>query len=398
MSKDEIRQIPRVVILFIYVAILFLINWIVFDQWYPPFGVKGFWFYASLLSLLLGSHLITPYYNKPVDAIAYGVPAFIALMLINAWGTWNATEKTVFLIGMLFCLIVAIVAFVSILLKDSKHDFIKNISECCRYFSDYFGSPKVVYSVVLLLSLYLFHRQSARELFFIGIAWALTVALHPCETLYRFFKKVKSIWSMGIPSHIVGEIAAYQIPGIVLIRQRKQKHLPFATPLLINDPQTSVRVGVSLDYVGRDEGILLRAIEIRESINPDDSYLNLATAYENSVLKLEPELSNSESKKIQDLLPEFKQLVGIVAPETSVERLYFEVVQESDIEEGTLVETIVGKDKVLYQIVDGLTKEEIVSQKNTFGYARAQAQKIGIWNEEERKFIHAKWLPQLNAP
>ena len=58
MSKNEIRQIPRVLILLLYIAILFCVNWFAFGSWCPLFGVKGFWFYASLLSLLLGSHLV----------------------------------------------------------------------------------------------------------------------------------------------------------------------------------------------------------------------------------------------------------------------------------------------------------------------------------------------------
>ena len=415
MAKDDIRQIPRVIILFCYIAILFIINWFAFDSW-PQFGDKGFWFYVSLLSLLIGNHLVTPYYNKPVDAIAYGVPAFIALLLINDWNAWTIMERFVFLAGIIFCLAIVIIAFTSILLKDSAVDYRKNTSEVCRFFSDYFGNPKVVYSVVLLLSLYIFHRTSSKELFLIGLAWALTVTLQPCETIYLFCKKVKEIFSTNIPSRIVGEIVAHQTPGIVLIRQKKQEHFPFATPLLINDPQSSVRVGMSLDHVGRDEGVLLRVIEIGDSIKLEGDCLKIPNLHENGVVKLRDTclnskklytdcevkqsltFPNSECEKIQQILEKSKELVGIVAKDTSVERLYFEVVREGDIEEGRLVETAVGKDKVLYQIIDGLTKEEVVSQKNKFGYARAQAQKIGIWKETEKKFVHAKWIPQLNAP
>ena len=116
------------------------------------------------------------------------------------------------------------------------------------------------------MSLYIFHRASPKELLLIGLAWALTVALRPCEAIYLFYNKAKKLWSINVPSYIVGEIVAHQTPGIVLIRQKKREHFPFGTPLLINDPQSSVRVGMSLDHVGRDEGVLLRAIEIGDSI------------------------------------------------------------------------------------------------------------------------------------
>lgn len=398
MAKNEITQVPRVIILFIYIAFLFVVNFIAFNTWVPLLGDKGFWFYLSLLSLLLGTHLITPYFNKPVDAIAYSIPVIIALLLVNKWGAWGGFDKAAFLIGVMYSSLIGIIAVVSILLKDSPIESRKNISECCRIFSDRFGDPKVIYTIALFIALYIFHRSMPKELLAIGLAWALTVALRPCEAIYQFFSEARSIWTANLPSHVVGEIAAYQTPGIVLVRQQKQRHLSFATPLLINDPQSSLRVGMSLDYVGRDEGVLLRAIEIGQSIKLEDPCLNLKTIHKNSVVKLAPESVKPECKKIHDALSKSKELVGIVAEETSVERLYFEVVQERDIEEGRLVETAVGKDKVLYQIIDGLTKEETVSEKNKFGYARAQAHKIGIWNEKEKKFLHAKWIPHLNAP
>ena len=58
----------------------------------------------------------------------------------------------------------------------------------------------------------------------------------------------------------------------------------------------------------------------------------------------------------------------------------------------------IGQRAVMYQLVNGLTKEEIVQQKNTHGFARAQAQKIGEWNAAGLCFKFVKWLPAPNAP
>jgi DNA helicase HerA-like ATPase len=40
----------------------------------------------------------------------------------------------------------------------------------------------------------------------------------------------------------------------------------------------------------------------------------------------------------------------------------------------------------------------MVQQKNTFGFVRAQAHKIGVWDDAAKRFKLAKWLPQPNAP
>lgn len=40
----------------------------------------------------------------------------------------------------------------------------------------------------------------------------------------------------------------------------------------------------------------------------------------------------------------------------------------------------------------------MVHQKNTYGYLRAQAQQIGVWDEERKKFAQFSWLPNINEP
>src|SRR5699024_768927 len=52
--------------------------------------------------------------------------------------------------------------------------------------------------------------------------------------------------------------------------------------------------------------------------------------------------------------------------------------------------------EVLYQLVAGLAREEVVHHKNTYGYLRAQAQQIGIW--EGGRFAQCQWLPEMHTP
>ena len=74
------------------------------------------------------------------------------------------------------------------------------------------------------------------------------------------------------------------------------------------------------------------------------------------------------------------------------------MIQERDIEEGRVIEVDIRGQKVLYQVIDGLTKEEIVNQKNKYGYAQGKAKKIGVWEDAKRRFVPVKWIPFLNTP
>jgi len=93
-----------------------------------------------------------------------------------------------------------------------------------------------------------------------------------------------------------------------------------------------------------------------------------------------------------------EELVGLVAENTSINKLYVEVIKESAVSEGAVLEASIKGTPVLYQITDGLTREEIVFQRNTRGYARAEARKIGRWDSAKGNFKLVKWIPAMHSP
>jgi len=89
----------------------------------------------------------------------------------------------------------------------------------------------------------------------------------------------------------------------------------------------------------------------------------------------------------------------LVAADTDISTLVVEVVRtDLDLKEGCLIEVSIASFPVLYQIMNGLTKEEILQQKNTRGYVRIHAKKIGCWNHQEQRFEVVKWITNPNAP
>ena len=72
--------------------------------------------------------------------------------------------------------------------------------------------------------------------------------------------------------------------------------------------------------------------------------------------------------------------------------------EDRDLSEGRLVQSRIGSHWTMFQVVEGLTREEIVQQKNKHGYVRCRARKIGRWDEDQNSFIPVPWLPRMNAP
>ena len=212
----------------------------------------------------------------------------------------------------------------------------------------------------------------------------------------EFFRWVRGLPAPVSNADVVGCIAAHQSPGIVLIRQADAKRVPRGTPMVISDQHGPPLLGVALNYVGRDEGNLLRALTAplpasmagRASIPPTTEE-GIAV-----LVQVEPE----EAEQIA-VLRWIGRLCGIVDSDTTLEFMQFEVVDDSELSEGCLVESRIGEQRsVIYQIIEGLTREEIVQQKNKYGYARAKARKIGAWDANASKFEPVPWLPRLNAP
>ena len=361
-----------------------------FGRLLPPNGVKGFWFYTGLLGLVLGSRLDTPFFAKPADVILYAAPAAVALALSNNWAGWDSGRRVAFVIALAYFGLVGLIGGIAIWTKDATEASHRRVSNAARVLGETLGAPRPIYTVLMIFALYAFHSDSALELGILALAWVVTAALSPLEASIKLSDKVSQIMRGSSPPGEVGVVAAYQTPGVILVRQTASSAIVAGDVLGITDPLGVPRVVIALDQVGRDEGLLLRTIEAPGVTVPAQLLSGVAA---NGCFRLPTSgLATTPFLQAKD------SLVGLVAPDTSIERLFFEVVRAADLEEGRLVEVPLGDRAVTYQLVNGLTREEVVQQKNTFGFVRAQAQKIGQWEPATHRFRSVSWLPQPNAP
>jgi uncharacterized protein len=395
MRQPALNQKTRFMLLFVDVLILCSASWFAFGSAFPANNDKGFWFYTALLGLVLGSRLDTPFYVSPADAVLYATPAAIALVLGNAWGSWSEGIRVGYCISMAICVLLGLIGAFAIVTKDSKQDPWRRASNVSRVLVEMLGTPRVIYSVVIAFALFAFHFSSPKEFAIIASAWLLTGVFSPIEGLLRLGKRVRRVLKPNTLFDADGEVVAYQTPGLILIRESLSGKLVSGDIVAVNDVIGKTRLTLALDHVGRDEGLLLRTIEIPNIDVSEGLGDQLSALLPNAAATIS---APDEAIAQNPLVKAKASLIGLVAPDTSVERLFFEVVKDEALEEGRLVEVQIGKRTVTYQLVNGLTKEEIVQQKNTRGFARAQGQKIGEWNAAGSCFRFVKWLPAPNAP
>lgn len=393
-------QRARLIILLLYVVGLLIASWVAIGSVIPPTSERGIWFYSALAALLLGGLLVTPFFTKPVDAISYAVASLITLLAANVWGSASTTgfDRFTWTLALLYVGLVLVSAILAIALKDSAHIAVQRIARSCYLIADMAGAPRAIFSVVFVFALITYHRGAAREYLVLGIAWAMFVAFRPLERCLDLLERLKGLWASRSDAARLGQVVGHEAPGIVLIREDGVASAVLGDLILARTEQGRLGIAIALDHVGFADGCWLRAIHLRGS-RVDTDALEMAGIKQavgsGSAYKLGSDgISETDAVHAHDAR---KSLLGLVAPDTSIGQLRIELVR-SDLElrQGSLVEVEVGRQTVLYQVIDGLTRKEILQQKNSRGYVHAHAKRVGSWNATKESFDPVPWLPQPN--
>lgn len=394
-ENPYIQARNRVISLVLYALLLALIQWKVILTGLTP-NENAIWVYSGFASLLFGSRLLNPHFTPPADAATnsfVALAAIIAGSLVVPVESWDlALIWAIAVFCTAICLLSVIVLLLRVPVGIETRLWVRATDRAVRSL----GSPSVIFTILILACVWLFHRTRTDEAIAILTAWAVIVALRPVEAILSFLGWVTRQVQTTQTEEVIGQIAAHQSPGIVLVRQLGDKTVPRGTPLVVADNNGPWMLGVALNYVGRDEGNLLRVLTARlpdglkDRIGKLPDPRGVATAL---ALRATPE-ELADIPAIQWI----NRLCGIVVSDTCLEYMLFEVTEERDLSEGRLVEARIGEFHVIFQIIEGLTREDIVQQKNTYGYARAKARKIGRWDTDARKFVPVKWLPKINSP
>lgn len=382
----------RLAILLAYLGGLFVASELALGSWVPPTTEKGLWFYAALAALLLGNLLVSPFFTKPADALSYGVVSLVTLLAVDAWSAIELTDfdQVLWTLATAYVAVVVVSSIGSIFSKNSGSATGLRVSKSLYVLAEAAGRPTVIFSVVFLFALIAYHRDSAREYLIIGASWGLFVVLQPLETLSDIVSRLHGIWRKHEHGGRLGEVVGHEVPRIVLIRESEKTGAAFGSIILVRSDDGEPGFAVALDHVGFAGGRWLRAVQLLNVDRPT----GVATG-DGSVLFAHPDSIDQDvseqAKRLQ------KDLLGFVAPETTVGQLLIEIVRtDVDIAQGSLVGVMIGSQSVLYQVIEGMTREEILHVKNTRGFVRAQAKKIGRWNPYRGGFDSVPWLPQPN--
>lgn len=391
----ELKQGSRLSLLCIYIGLLYFVHWLAFESAGLPSGDRGIWLYSAFAALLLGNYLITPHFNKPVDTISYSVAALIAILTASIW---DSADKdgfdilvSIFALGyVVICLILSISA---ILLKDKQSNPGK-IGKICFKLSDQFGTPNRIFSVVFVFALFIFHRYEPREYITLSIFWIIVVVFQPLESIVSTSFWAKSLWKSKSELEHLGNVIAHETPNIILFCNDAEKKVKFGDAIAVRNEKGVPSVAIVLNQVGYVSSMWWRAIDI------DNSYDEILKKENRAILSgavFAIDYDNFSDSKCEEMKTISKNILGLVSEGTTISRLNINFFSKDiDIKQGSLLETRIHDQSVLYQVIGATIRYEHLQQKNIYNYAQIQAQKIGIWNKENNSFDKIAWLPESN--
>lgn len=395
MSK--LTQPHRLVIWLVYIFALLGVSYYLYNSPIPPTSAQGLWFYSCLASIVLGELITSPYFTSPADVISNTIAALIAVLTVNPW-TLKLPDpgKILWLMVVAFIGLVLIISIIQIVLKNSNREYLRRISRACFVFTTSIGNHRIIFSSVILFSLLTFHSRSTKEILTISIAWVLLIAIHPIENIWAIIIKIRELFIKSTPQ-VIGEVAGRDFPNIILVKHLPEKSITFGDPIIVQGDNGQVTLGCALDQIGFTGELWHRILRLPPNCQPaQDQLREMVDLYPSGVFHYQVNLPIDQP--IQEQIDRVKmELIGIVAPDSDIMKLKIEIVRSDlDLFEGRLVEVLIGSETVLYQIVNGLTREEIIEQRNSRGYVRAEARKLGKWAVDN--FQSVKWVPEPNTP
>jgi hypothetical protein len=114
----------------------------------------------------------------------------------------------------------------------------------------------------------------------------------------------------------------------------------------------------------------------------------------NIVYKIDSKTDRDKLKK--DL--KIDDFVGVVTDGSNIGKIKFEYSKKTDdLQEGDLLELVIGKETLFYQVVNGFTQTEKLEARNETGFIEGEAIQLGKWQGEKLSFQKFGWVPTINT-
>ncbi len=389
----RLSQRERLGVVAFYVVLVVVCSYIATGQ-LPYHFSKDLWFVDIFFGLIIASALLQPFFTKPVDALSNAVTALLA-----TWGAEQlvplAVEPVSFAALRCFFVLVILLAAFAIVTKGPKArtpaDSPNLLSAAATRVCDIVGAPEVLYSLAFYVAALQFAED--RYAFFVLLfTWFLVAVLRVGERGARVIQVVRARAERRVPQAIA-ETVEWHEPDIVVGRVFAASSPVVGEEVIVLAEGHSLSRGIVFGLTPVRDGKLVK-VRLTEG-QCAVSAQALAPGY---IYEVDEQLAKSLQAPGEAEEPAFQgNPVGVIDEGSEVAMIRVDLLPEADsIEVGDLVAANVRGSEVLYQVVNGVTREERSAEGSTRGFVRAQARKVGRWNGAQGTFEAVPWVPDMN--
>jgi len=366
------------------------------------------------LSLVFGVYISEPFFTKPIDVISKWITIFLFLIGLNSkdclllYNYW--------LIASIAFIIVAV--FLVLFQNNSRFEKQQRIAVdfICKI-----SRPEIIFSLLYFTVVISFFQHKSLE-FPILIGFGFLLAINkPIVWLVELFSKLFSnITSKSDNTRFIGHVIGHESEDLYKVEipidnPFRQKKFKGELVYLENIKNGVVGIVLSerillgkkwleiLSLRDNDHNLIMFDIKSSLPLTGEKSIFSKTNAvYLLDRNALEDEVKNTiETNTVRK---NFTNLIGVVWEGSTINKIRFnklftdELQKDRNIGEGSIIQTVIANEEVLYQIIDGRTDEENLEYKDTHGYIIGTAQKLGKYIVEEKELNTVKWLPEIYTP
>src|SRR5690625_636665 len=381
MKRDIVSIRYRVVFTIISIVILVLVSWSMVGNFTEL--LNQFWFVSGFLLLILLSLVDQPFFSKDSNILVNGITGLSALFVINQ-------QVSGFLMWLFFIYMIYLILSSSILMFVRSRS-LREEDYVIQFFSRLnriIGEPRVIFSMFFIWGLLLSYDLNSFEFALFFILW-LTFMVFSFEITYdliiNLFEERKEKLVEGI-----GKVFGVQSQNIFLVKvNQKTKKLDLFTFVeLKHSVDNRIYRGIVSDVMVLDQEQWIKVFSNKE-IRRIFEDVEFPKTYKKDVVYLIDDVPENDY---------MQRFVGVVTKDSDINKIRFLYNSSIAIKEGSLLETTINNQIVVYQVINAITELEQLENKNQSGYIIGEALQLGVWDHDRYEFERFGWIPDINTP
>lgn len=349
--------------------------------------LSQFWFSSGILLLILLSLIDQPFFSKDANVFVNAVTASVSLLLVPAkdhtWIFWTFLGLVGYLLSS------------SYILFWVRKNPLNEENKVVQFFSRInriLGCPEVLFSAFFLwgaINQFGLFSYEIIPLFWFWLIFLLLNVPGIAKIICDLITKKQEVAS----NKAVGKIFGIQSKEIFLVKLFNSKKRLGVSQFDIVEFKYSFKSdrifrGFVIDYYWLDEEQWIKVLSNKDIENTLKKVPNYQCLNEDTVYKLD----------VKDKNIYIDKFVGTVTENSKIDKIKFVFNSKNVIQAGQLLEVSINDNKVLYQLLEGLTRIETLEAKNESGEIIGEAIQLGVWNEGKTQFDKFGWVPEINTP